>query len=227
MRRAGLALLCMLLLRSVAALQFEIIPMEGVTVAEPLIVVEPSYPAEQLAAGIGAAFDVLLTVDRQMRVTNVEVVGDSPNAAFLEAFKRATPLWLVPPGMTKCTEAVPKVMMRIWFEVDGGKPKFSFGIPSKSTHRLPADPLYKPVEKDFPIDYPREAVKAKITRGFVLATMQIRKDGTVERVSAIGATHDSFAVETKSALQHWRFPPDVRENAELRCGSVRVEFMTH
>ncbi len=77
-----------------------------------------------------------------------------------------------------------------------------------------------PIEREDPV-YPREAIRAGVSKGHIIARLQIDEKGNVTDVQiTVAEPPRVFDRAVKSALEKWKFKPD----GERYVGEVEVNF---
>lgn len=172
----------------------------------PSRVVAPIYPAEALAKGQTGFVDVEGRISPLLDLKEIEYQPDSGADTFVEALRQVVPFWEFYAWFgTDCFPKDDRVAVRVWFEIEDGKPKISItvrGIPPGGLPRITVLHREKP-------EYPRSMLREN-KQAFVYVQSEVNPDGSVEKVTVQafpqrGNGNAPFEREARRAMSRWRY----------------------
>jgi len=176
-----------------------------------LVLIAPSYPREALARGETAVLTVSGTIQTDGRLEDVRVGGDALSPSFEAEVRRSAQLWrmqprIVPP-LCGATETAGEVT--VWFEIDEGKPKVSYGVRPPAAA---APAIYKdraPVRAVAPAYPPRLAANPNVPRPLrQIAYVGVSAAGDVINVTLAPLLYyREFEPALSRALHQWKYAP--------------------
>jgi len=194
-------------------------------------IVAPDYPKAPLQRKETATVDLAgrVKVDGTLEVPSLKVTGG--DESFAAAVREVAPLWVFQPPLDErtCESRADELRMRVWFELDEGKPKVSVSNPAsaagasapasgtgdilrRKTGRMPA--------------FPGQALNKGI-QGTVVAVMKVDSQGNVKNVHIRpGMFNDWFGPVTERALYTWEFDvlPDYPRGKPHICIEIPVDY---
>lgn len=176
----------------------------------PSVVVEPAYPKDAIARRLAGYVDVAGRVTAVGTIEDVELTPESAEHAVLaDAVKAVLPDWrFYPHTGNDCQPTTEKARLRVWFSLEGDKPKVAFtraALPQRKERRI------QPVYRRHP-DYPAAMQRAGYQSN-VFARVEVARDGSVAAVTARAYPEDpgvdltAFVRESERALRRWKFEP--------------------
>jgi hypothetical protein len=177
---------------------------------KPWLLTEPVYPKEALGKGLTGYVDVEGRVAGTGELKEIEFKPGSPEAeVFVGALREDVTVWrFYGPTGSDCLPSGERISNRVWFEIEGGKPKI---FVSRGERKRVTSHELQPVERVEP-RYPPGMIREN--RGAVLfARSEIDPAGKVIGVTATAFPREraeylfEFEKEIRRALKLWRFPP--------------------
>ena len=190
----------------------------------PKRIVVPDYPKALLERRHTGHVDVEGSITPLQVMEVVGYQADSPaSEPFVAAVKEVIDRWAFFPSIDDdCQPAPTRVQTRVFFEMDGDKPKISV------TRRSPAASTKPRLKETYRhrLVYPRNMLQQG-KQAYVYAGMHLDSAGKVTDVTATafpGSASDlrEFVREAKNSLGRWEFPP---ASAGSRPRVVCVEIL--
>jgi hypothetical protein len=178
---------------------------------KPTRVVLPEYPKEALAKRLTGYVDFEGVVSPLRDIEGVEFVADSPaSEPFVAALKEVLPHWGFYPSLGKdCMPDPVRVKTRVWFELDGDKPRISVTrrrIHEEERVAKVAVPTRRR-EPEYPVQAQRDGLMA-----YVYSRLDVGEDGRVLAVASEAYprgpdSREAFVRSNERAFLRWEFPP--------------------
>ena len=193
----------------------------------PRQVVIPEYPPELLERKHTGHVDFEGSVSPLHDLENVTFQADSPaSEPFVAALKEVLPQWAFYPHVdNQCQPVATRVRTRVWFELDGERPKISV---SRLTPRSTARP--STMKSTFRRDpkYPSRMLREGL-QAYVYAAMHVDPQGKVTGVTSQvfpRTEHDltPFLEETERTFKRWEFTPAAPGVTRSRTACMEVFF---
>lgn len=189
--------------------------------------VVPEYPIALVERRHTGHVDFEGSVGPLHNMESIEYKADSvASEPFVAALREVVPRWAFHPNVDdQCEPAPTRVRIRVWFELEGDKPKISVS-------RLTPPPTARPstMKAKFRRDprYPSEMLRHG-RQAYVYAAMHVDPAGHVTRVTTSvfpREEHDlsDFAVETERSFRRWEFTPADPGVTRSRTACMEVFF---
>lgn len=188
----------------------------------PRRVLPPEYPKEALEKRHTGHVDIEGVVTFARTFTVLSYTPDSEaSRVFIEPLKKVIGHWTYYGRVgNDCRPIEEKTVTRVWFELDGDRPKISVSSPTTDKQTEPR--LLQPVRRVEP-RYP-ESMRRKNLQANVYTRMMVNGAGDVIEVSAHsypeGNDRRPFVRETEAALKEWKYPPSDRETRTVCMDAV-------
>ena len=194
----------------------------------PWLLTEPEYPKAARERGIAGYVDVEARIAGTGELKEVEVKPGSPAAEiFVPTVREAAGFWrLYAPLGDDCLPSSERVVTRVWFELDGAKPRIFISRGKREMKDVRSD--LKPTSSNSP-RYPRKMIDSG-RNAYVFGRAEIDPAGNVVSTSAtafpreLAANLFEFERETRRALEDWKFPAAAEGAAGARFYCVDVVF---
>ncbi|HEX4944378.1 MAG TPA: energy transducer TonB [Usitatibacteraceae bacterium] len=188
-----------------------------------LVLVSPQFPAAALAKGETGKVDVFGTIRTDGSLENVRIETSPPNESFESAVMNVVPLWRLQPRIVTpdCGAASTKGQVTIWFELDGGKPKVSYGTRPPPGTAPPAIHIDRRPIRTVTPNYPAKlAQDPKAPKSMVqVAYVAVAEDGAVTGVTlAPMLYYRDFEPNIVAAMRQWKFEQQV----QAWCGEFEM-----
>ena len=168
----------------------------------------PVYPEELKGAKPppSGSVTVHFIVSETGGVGNVRAAG-STDKRFEAAAVASVEKWVCSPGVDSGKPVAMSVSARLFFkwpDANAKKPSLSPPVESlpQMLPRTSAEPVSKPDDVAFPA-----WILERITKGTVLADLQIDTHGKVSGVTILAATHPDFVLRSEKKFREWTFKP--------------------
>ena len=202
----------------------------------PIAVVPPDFPKAALAAGQGAKIDLSGTILANGAFVRPKFASDVPQeAAFRKEIEDVIKFWIFFPSVDEvtCIASDVEKHVRVWFEIEGGKPKVSVSSPvvEPKTAPQPNDAYFEKRAPDFPRGravYPRSAALDRSIMGADISVLA-RVDhlgNVVDAWVAPSYSHRDFSYAALAATKRavFRLKPGALKEGETRCASLLYNF---
>jgi TonB family protein len=190
-----------------------------------LVLVPPAYPPAALAGGKTATVEITGTVRTDGRLDHIGISSNPPDEAFESAVMDVAPLWRLQPRILTpgCGATETRGHVTIWFEIDRGKPKVSYG--AHRPVRVPAPEIHldRQPQRLIAPRYPRELMERAKTPKTVLqvAYVAVSADGAVTGVTVAPMLYyRDFEPFLAEALRQWKYP----RQESAWCGEVQFNL---
>jgi hypothetical protein len=193
----------------------------------PKQIVVPDYPKPLLDRRHTGYVDFEGSVNALHAMEAIDYQPDSPaSEPFVTALMEVMPHWAFYPNIDpNCQPAPTRVKNRVWFELEGDKPKISV------TRVSPVAPVPRSTMKaTFRRDprYPYSML-ARGLQAYVYAAMAVDPSGKVTQVTSTAfprsdADLSGFVDETRRALSLWEFTPADAGDGRPRTACVEIFF---
>lgn len=192
-------------------------------------VVAPDYPKGALQLGETAVVELSARVraDGTIDLPTLRLSGG--NEPFDSAIREVARFWTFRPPIDQatCESRAAELRMRVWFEIESGKPKVSVSNPigeARNANRQDQRVLlWKRHRKP---EYPQHAWSRGI-EGVVIAVARVDRNGKVVNVHLRpGVQNDTFGFVTARAIRRWEFEPgpEFPGGASHVCVEIPVQY---
>lgn len=202
--------------------------------AEPKLIVEPEYPAAELAAGITGTVDVDIHVRFSGRLSGINSITSEPTSRAMETAVRDVLKYWTFVGETTCDcmPAAADLKLRVWFEIRDGKPVISVsapprqrGVDSSGPKLLNRDALKRTLARSYPRDARRAAAEGEVHAAIHVdpVTGRVRE---VEVKLFRGSMKRVFSEAAQEALATAEFSVDgvAKDSKPLVCLTVNYRL---
>jgi TonB family protein len=177
-----------------------------------LVLVAPRFPETAAAKGETGKVEVSGTIRTDGRLENVRVEATPPNPAFEIAVIDVLPLWRMQPRIATpgCEAADTEGHVTLWFEMDGGRPKVSYGTRPPAIVRVPDLRNDRKPVKFVPPLYPQKlALEPNAPRAILqVAYVAVADDGSVTGVTVAPMLYyREFEPLLAAAVRQWKYAP--------------------
>lgn len=174
----------------------------------PARIVAPQFPPAALAAGHSGYVELKLRIGPLGEARDVTYEPDSPeSASFVDAVKAVLPYWsFYVPQADDCMPSTDQVVMRVWFEVESGKPHIS--VEPKTIFPRPDEGKMKVLERVDPYFPKKMIVEGRHANAY--ARVEVDRHGNVTDVYVRTYPEklaDTVGKSVVSSLKQWKFSP--------------------
>jgi TonB family protein len=176
-----------------------------------LVLVAPRFPKDALARGQTGKVEVFGTVRTDGRLENIRIEATPPGEPFESAVMDVAPLWRLQPRIVSpgCSAEDTEGRVTIWFEIDGARPKVSYGTRPPAGSVAPEIVLDRKPDRMVGPQYPPKlAADPKMPKSILqVAYVAVAEDGAVTGVTVAPLLHyREFEPYVAAALRQWKYP---------------------
>jgi len=181
-----------------------------------LVLLAPTFPKEALARGETAVVTATGTIQTDGRLENVRFESNVLDESFVTAVRDAARLWRMQPRILppQCTATETEGRVTIWFEIEDGKPKVSYGV--QAPQGGAATPQIFNDRKPIRAVTPQYPAKLATDPNMPKSVMQIAYVGVAAGGDVIGVTlapalyYREFEPLIVLAIRQWKYAPQER-----------------
>jgi TonB family protein len=206
---------------------------EKLTVAKPLLIVPPDYPAQALAEGRTAEIRVQGTVTTEGVLESVVFSNRPGEEDFVEAARAVLKMWRFIPGVDSaaCSTVPLDASFRIWIEIKEKEPAIFVSVPATADEKSETKKesaqqkkltWYRRPQPVFPGSAHRAGVE-----GMAYVLMRIAKSGEITEANVLASSPvREFGDEAARATRRARYEPfdSSAWGKESICSQVEFRF---